>query len=191
MTEAEYSACCTSAGTETTFHKFGDLHGRRSRLRISPQNLYVRVGVENWRDRALFDAVQQRLTDQWTTRSTARNAQAHLLTGLLFDDAGHRMVPTHATKAGIRYRYYVSLPHLHGESKSCICRNGLPRSGGRNRGHCCQDHQRASGCLRGKAQVCCREYWGRQSRHRASRAYCCARGSSGHSLKVSGQRRST
>jgi hypothetical protein len=36
----------------------------------------------------------------------------------LFDDAGHRMLPTHATKAGIRYRYYVSLPHLHGESKT-------------------------------------------------------------------------
>jgi site-specific DNA recombinase len=28
------------------------------------------------------------------------------------------MVPTHATKAGIRYCYYVSLPHLHGESKT-------------------------------------------------------------------------
>jgi hypothetical protein len=28
------------------------------------------------------------------------------------------MVPTHATKAGVRYRYYVSLPHLHGESKT-------------------------------------------------------------------------
>jgi site-specific DNA recombinase len=69
-------------------------------------------------DRALFDAVQQKLTDQWTTRSTARNASDHLLTGLLFDDAGHRMVPTHATKAGVRYRYYVSLPHLHGESKT-------------------------------------------------------------------------
>jgi recombinase len=69
-------------------------------------------------DRALFDAVQQKLTDQWTTRSTVRNASDHLLTGLLFDDAGHRMVPTHATKAGIRYRYYVSLPHLHGESKT-------------------------------------------------------------------------
>jgi hypothetical protein len=27
------------------------------------------------------------------------------------------MIPTHATKAGIRYRYYVSLPHLKGESK--------------------------------------------------------------------------
>ena len=69
-------------------------------------------------DRTLFDAVQQKLTDQWTTRSTTRNVSDHLLTGLLFDDAGHRMVPTHATKAGIRYRYYVSLPHLHGESKT-------------------------------------------------------------------------
>jgi hypothetical protein len=54
-------------------------------------------------DRELFDAVQQKLTDQWTTRSTLRNANDHLLTGLLFDDAGHRMVPTHATKAGVRY----------------------------------------------------------------------------------------
>src|SRR5882762_66968 len=69
-------------------------------------------------DRALFDAVQQKLTDQWTTRSTSRNASDHLLSGLLFDDAGHRMVPTHATKSGVRYRYYVSLPHLHGESKT-------------------------------------------------------------------------
>jgi site-specific DNA recombinase len=69
-------------------------------------------------ERALFDAVQQKLTDQWTTRSSVRNASDHLLTGLLFDDAGHRMAPTHATKAGIRYRYYVSLPCLHGEAKT-------------------------------------------------------------------------
>jgi site-specific DNA recombinase len=69
-------------------------------------------------DRVLFDAVQQKLTEQWTTRSTTRNASDHLLTGLLFDDSGHRMVPTHATKAGVRYRYYISLPHLHGESKT-------------------------------------------------------------------------
>jgi site-specific DNA recombinase len=68
-------------------------------------------------DRALFDAVQQKLTEQWNTHSTARNASDHLLTGLLFDDAGHRMVPTHATKSGVRYRYYASLPHLHGESR--------------------------------------------------------------------------
>jgi hypothetical protein len=69
-------------------------------------------------DRTLFDAVQQKLTEQWSTRSTTRNASEHLLTGLLFDDAGHRMVPTHATKAGVRYRYYVSFPQLHGESKT-------------------------------------------------------------------------
>jgi hypothetical protein len=69
-------------------------------------------------DRLLFDAVQQKLTDQWTTKSSIRNAGDHLLTGLLFDDAGHRMAPTHATKAGIRYRYYVSLPCLHGEART-------------------------------------------------------------------------
>src|SRR5260370_40868777 len=50
-------------------------------------------------DRVLFDAVQPKLTEQWTSRSRTRTASDHLLTGLLFDDSGHRMVPTHATKA--------------------------------------------------------------------------------------------
>src|SRR5258708_16118173 len=69
-------------------------------------------------DRQLFDAVQQRLNDQWSHRNHAKTKSDHLLTGLLYDDAGHRMIPTHATKAGIRYRYYASLPHLKGESKT-------------------------------------------------------------------------
>jgi site-specific DNA recombinase len=69
-------------------------------------------------DRALFDSVRQKSLDQWSHRTTVRNKSDHLLTGLLFDDAGHRMVPTHATKAGIRYRYYVSTPVLHGEAKT-------------------------------------------------------------------------
>ena len=69
-------------------------------------------------ERELFDAVQQKLTDQWSHRNHAKTKSDHLLTGLLYDDAGHRMIPTHATKAGIRYRYYVSLPHLKGESKT-------------------------------------------------------------------------
>jgi hypothetical protein len=30
---------------------------------------------------------------------------------------GDRMVATHATKAGMRYRYYVSQPGLHGEDE--------------------------------------------------------------------------
>jgi site-specific DNA recombinase len=69
-------------------------------------------------ERELFDKVQQKLTDQWSHRNHAKTKSDHLLTGLLFDDAGHRMIPTHATKAWIRYRYYVSLPHLKGESKT-------------------------------------------------------------------------
>src|SRR5438105_2243089 len=69
-------------------------------------------------ERELFDAVQQKLTDQWSHRNHAKTKSDHLLTGLLYDDASHRMIPTHATKAGIRYRYYVSQPLLKGESKT-------------------------------------------------------------------------
>jgi site-specific DNA recombinase len=69
-------------------------------------------------DRALFNAVRQKSLAQWSHRTIVRNKSDHLLTGLLFDDAGHRMVPTHATKAGVRYRYYVSTPFLHGEAKA-------------------------------------------------------------------------
>jgi site-specific DNA recombinase len=69
-------------------------------------------------DRALFEAVRQKSLAQWSHRTVARNRSDHLLGGLLFDDAGHRMIPTHATKAGIRYRYYASTPVLHGEAKT-------------------------------------------------------------------------
>src|ERR1700739_5123885 len=33
-----------------------------------------------------------------------------LFAGMLFDGNGNRMTPTHATKKGTRYRYYVSRP---------------------------------------------------------------------------------
>jgi hypothetical protein len=69
-------------------------------------------------DRALFEAVRQKSLAQWSHRTVVRNKSDHLLAGLLFDDAGHRMIPTHATKAGIRYRYYASTPVLHGEAKT-------------------------------------------------------------------------
>ena len=71
-------------------------------------------------DRTLFDAVRQKSLAQWSHRTTVRNKADHLLTGLLFDDAGHRMIPTHATKASIRYRYYASTPVLHGEAKTAL-----------------------------------------------------------------------
>jgi len=69
-------------------------------------------------DRALFESVRRKSLAQWSHRTVLRNKSDHLLAGLLFDDAGHRMVPTHATKAGMRYRYYVSTPCLHGEAKT-------------------------------------------------------------------------
>jgi site-specific DNA recombinase len=69
-------------------------------------------------DRALFEAVREKALAQWSHRTHARSKSDYLLTGLLFDDAGHPMVPTHATKAGVRYRYYASAPILHGEAKT-------------------------------------------------------------------------
>jgi len=45
------------------------------------------------------------------SRSMVPSKSDHLLTGLLFDDAGHRMIPTHATKAGIRYREHLVAQH--------------------------------------------------------------------------------
>src|SRR6202049_83242 len=74
-------------------------------------------------DRALFVSVREKSLAQWSHRTIVRNKSDHLLTGLLFDDAGHRMVPTHATKAGLRYRYYVSTQCLHGEAKTALARS--------------------------------------------------------------------
>jgi site-specific DNA recombinase len=69
-------------------------------------------------DRSLFDSVQQKLSDHQSHRTLTRQKSDHLLKDILFDDAGHRMVATHATKAGVRYRYYVSQPSLHGEART-------------------------------------------------------------------------
>jgi DNA invertase Pin-like site-specific DNA recombinase len=67
-------------------------------------------------DRSLFDAVQQRLADQWAHHTRTRSKFSFLLTGLVFDDAGHRMAPTQAKKNGINCRYYVSRPLLFGHA---------------------------------------------------------------------------
>ena len=67
--------------------------------------------------RELFEAVQAKLTEQRSHQVTRRTKSASLLRGLLFDDAGHPMIPTHATKNGVRYRYYVSQPYLRGIAK--------------------------------------------------------------------------
>ena len=65
-------------------------------------------------DRELFEAVQQRLTEQRTHHVTSRAKSTAPLRGLLFDADGNEMIATHATKAGVRYRYYISRPYLRG-----------------------------------------------------------------------------
>ena len=60
-------------------------------------------------DETLWDEVQRKLATNRFDRATDAGAtQASLLAGLLYDDAGERMTPSHANKKGTRYRYYVS-----------------------------------------------------------------------------------
>jgi len=60
-------------------------------------------------DAALWDEVQRRLAANRFDRATSAGAtQVSLLAGLIYDDTGARMTPTHANKKGTRYRYYVS-----------------------------------------------------------------------------------
>jgi hypothetical protein len=71
-------------------------------------------------DRPLFEAVQKRLTEHQSHNVTTRTKNRAPLRGLLFDAVGNPMVPTHATKHGVRYRYYVSQPYLRGHAKPPI-----------------------------------------------------------------------
>ena len=58
---------------------------------------------------AVFEAVQTALRTQAPQRRSRSNScDLHLLTGLVFDDTGDRLSPTHANNHGKRYRYYVS-----------------------------------------------------------------------------------
>src|SRR6266446_1377213 len=66
-------------------------------------------------DRDLFDAVQAKLNDQRKNRTTARAKSDSLLIGRIYDDRGNRMTPSHVRKGGIKYRYYLSSPLLHGQ----------------------------------------------------------------------------
>ena len=59
-------------------------------------------------DRDLFETVQATLTQRGIARTLARSKSPSFLAGLLFDDRGNPMSPSHANKKGVRYRYYVS-----------------------------------------------------------------------------------
>ena len=60
-------------------------------------------------DQDLWDRVQAKLLDRTVTRRSPTNtADIHILTGLVFDETGDRLSPTHAQNHGRRYRYYIS-----------------------------------------------------------------------------------
>ena len=60
-------------------------------------------------EQALWDKVQETLAKNRVERATGvHSTHPSLLTGLVFDQNGERLTPTHAVKKGTRYRYYVS-----------------------------------------------------------------------------------
>jgi site-specific DNA recombinase len=69
------------------------------------------VDDESW------NRVQRQLADHTQDRAGLRHDSDALLAGKLFDDRGNRMSPSHATKRGRRYRYYVSLAILQGRKE--------------------------------------------------------------------------
>ncbi len=66
-------------------------------------------------DNDLWDEVQVTLEFNRVERKHGTNAKnPSLLTGILFDEKGNRLTPSHAAgKAGRRYRYYISAPAPH------------------------------------------------------------------------------
>jgi site-specific DNA recombinase len=59
-------------------------------------------------ERALFEAVQNKLADSATARQLKIRGSPSILAGRIFDERGGRMTPTHTNKNGVRYRYYIS-----------------------------------------------------------------------------------
>jgi site-specific DNA recombinase len=60
-------------------------------------------------EKPLWEEVQAVLAANRVDRTTGVRANhPSLLTGMVFDESGERLTPTHAVKKGMRYRYYVS-----------------------------------------------------------------------------------
>jgi site-specific DNA recombinase len=76
-------------------------------------------------DRALWEKVQEVMARNRRAGSPGIRCESDsLFKGLVFDDAGNRMSPAHANKAGRRYRYYVSQALLQQRKESA---GSLPR----------------------------------------------------------------
>lgn len=77
----------------------------------------------------LWGEVQRRLAANRIERSEGAGArEPSLLTGLIYDDSGERMIPSHANKKGARYRYYVSKSLIFGTRRSTPHGRRVPAS---------------------------------------------------------------
>jgi hypothetical protein len=78
-------------------------------------------------DKTLWDKVEAVLAENRINRTKGADAKyPSLLAGLVFDDSGERLTPTHAVKKGTRYRYYVSRSLITGIAKDDSQRRRIP-----------------------------------------------------------------
>ena len=65
-------------------------------------------------DQSVWDKVQAQLSVNSQRREKQRSVPSDsLLAGILFDDQGHRLIPSHSQKQSKRFRYYVSEPLIN------------------------------------------------------------------------------
>ena len=95
------------------------LRNRIYRGRIVHKDKHYPGAHEAIVDEALWDEVQRQLGANRIDRASgAHAAEPSLLAGLIYDDSGQRMTPSHANKKGTRYRYYVSQALVRGNRRS-------------------------------------------------------------------------
>ncbi len=65
-------------------------------------------------DQSTWEATREMLAGNASNRSNDRNAKSEpMLSGLIFDETGDRLSPTHTNKNGRHYRYYISRRLMH------------------------------------------------------------------------------
>ena len=69
-------------------------------------------------DRDLWDAVQKKRATSATRSGSQRVTEPSRLLGKIFDETGKSLMPSHASKHGRRYRYYISRTDELNDSQS-------------------------------------------------------------------------
>ena len=89
--------------------------------------MHTRESISQLSDKVLWDQVHAILAENRVDRAIGADAkQPSLLAGLIFDESGERLTPTHAVKKGTRYRYYVSTFSHHRDGERPVKRTADP-----------------------------------------------------------------